>query len=189
MPIRGTATPSPSSLTRERLLSAHAASRATRVVYIRKPVVLPGSSSSSQYHPSVVAVQSGGRSPSGFVFHGSKVDAAPGSGNGDDQFTAYLGRPGSPYSTGAFIHCFLGKVVDPSGWLLGSYNGTTAPETLYFAEYRNKGIGAMSKNRVILPGYRLIKKASEASVFTVDSFINGGQWLPDTSLKYVPGLF
>ncbi|KAG9458337.1 hypothetical protein H6P81_002845 [Aristolochia fimbriata] len=105
----------------------------------------------------------------------------------DRQAVAYLGRPGGEYSTVVFIYCFLDRVVSPQGWLPAGANESVL-RTLYYGEFQNRGPGASTVKRVTWPGFRVIRQASEARKFTVASFIDGKQWLPQTTVKFDAGL-
>uniref|UniRef100_M8BPX2 Pectinesterase n=1 Tax=Aegilops tauschii TaxID=37682 RepID=M8BPX2_AEGTA len=101
-------------------------------------------------------------------------------------FRTYLGRPWKQYSRTVFIQSELDSVVDPAGWL--AWDGTFALDTLYYAEYQNTGPGAGTSGRVSWMGYRGVISASEASTFTVGSFIDGDVWLAGTSIPFSGGL-
>ncbi|KAJ8545022.1 hypothetical protein K7X08_017605 [Anisodus acutangulus] len=48
------------------------------------------------------------------------------------------------YSTTVFMHTTMASFIDPKGWLPSV--GTTAPDTIFYAEYKNFGPGAVTKN-------------------------------------------
>ncbi|KAK3429962.1 hypothetical protein EUGRSUZ_E01455 [Eucalyptus grandis] len=68
------------------------------------------------------------------------------------------------------------------------WSGNFALKTLFYAEYMNIGPGSSTKNRMKWGGYQIITCASEASKFTVGSFIAGNSWLPATSVPFTSGL-
>ncbi|XP_042485610.1 pectinesterase-like [Macadamia integrifolia] len=98
----------------------------------------------------------------------------------------YLGRPWKVYSTTIFMESWLGSLVNPSGWL--PWVGNTAPNTIFYAEYQNLGPGSPTKNRVKWKGLKLWLSASQASKFTVNSFIGGGKWIYSAGVPYKGGL-
>lgn len=102
----------------------------------------------------------------------------------------YLGRPWRNHSHVVFMQSFLSSIVHPSGWV--PWNKSVVVEqttlTVLYGEYNNWGPGAKLSQRVKWPGFHVIKDASEARMYTVDSFINGSHWLPKSRVMYKPGL-
>jgi pectinesterase len=115
-----------------------------------------------------------------------KVAAASDLAAVQSSFRTYLGRPWQQYSRTVYLQSELDSVVDPAGWL--EWNGNFALDTLYYGEYQNTGPGAGTSKRVAWKGYRVISSASEASTFTVGSFIDGDVWLAGTSIPFSTGL-
>lgn len=115
-----------------------------------------------------------------------KVAAASDLAAVQSSFRTYLGRPWKQYSRTVYLQSELDSVVDPAGWL--EWDGTFALDTLYYGEYQNTGAGAATSKRVAWKGYRVITSASEASTFTVGSFIDGDVWLAGTSIPFSTGL-
>ncbi|KAF0888092.1 hypothetical protein E2562_010800 [Oryza meyeriana var. granulata] len=115
-----------------------------------------------------------------------KVAAASDLAAVQSSFKTYLGRPWKQYSRTVFMQSELDSVVNPAGWL--EWSGNFALDTLYYGEYQNTGPGASTSTRVKWKGYRVITSASEASTFTVGSFIDGDVWLAGTSVPFSVGL-
>ncbi|KAJ7977600.1 Pectinesterase [Quillaja saponaria] len=90
-------------------------------------------------------------------------------------FKTFLGRPWKEYSRTVFLKSYIDDLVDPAGWL--EWNGTFALSTLYYGEYMNRGPGSNTSARVTWSGYRVINSSTEASKFTLGSFIQGNDWL------------
>lgn len=86
---------------------------------------------------------------------------------------SYLGRPWKEYSRTVVMESTLGDFIQPEGWM--PWDGDFALNTLYYAEYANRGPGARTTARVNWRGFRVIGR-KEASQFTVGSFIQGGNW-------------
>ncbi|KAI7980846.1 putative pectinesterase/pectinesterase inhibitor 7 [Camellia lanceoleosa] len=84
--------------------------------------------------------------------------------NGTTQ--TYLGRPWKPYSRTVYMQSFLDYLINPAGW--AAWSRTFALDTLYYAEYNNRGLGSSSANRVTWPGYHVIN-ATYAVNFTVSN--------------------
>ncbi|GAB2277727.1 hypothetical protein Dimus_012430 [Dionaea muscipula] len=96
----------------------------------------------------------------------------------------YLGRPWKNYSTTVFMESYMGALIDPQGWL--PWVGNSAPPTIFYGEYSNRGPGASTKRRVKWVGVRNLAQ-NQASKFTVDPFIQGNQWI-SAGVHYNPGL-
>ncbi|XP_047332029.1 pectinesterase 3-like [Impatiens glandulifera] len=97
--------------------------------------------------------------------------------------TTYLGRPWKKYATTVVMQSQIGSLLDPRGWSPWEKN-VEPPNTIYYAEYQNTGPGANTTNRVKWGGYKASITATEASRFTVNSFINGNSWLPATTVPF-----
>ncbi|XP_009614349.3 probable pectinesterase/pectinesterase inhibitor 46 [Nicotiana tomentosiformis] len=94
----------------------------------------------------------------------------------------FLGRPWKNYSTTVITSTTMASFIDPTGWL--PWVGTTAPDTIFYAEYKNFGPGAVTKNRVNWKGLKLNITSKEASKFSVQKFIQGDKWLPSTGVSF-----
>lgn len=70
----------------------------------------------------------------GYVFLNCKLTAE----DGVDQ--VYLSRPWRPYAQAVFIHCELGEHIHPAGW--HNWGKTDAEQTVFYAEFQNRGAGA-----------------------------------------------
>ncbi|GLJ38644.1 hypothetical protein SUGI_0787820 [Cryptomeria japonica] len=117
----------------------------------------------------------------GFVFNGCSVD---GTEDYMKDFRAnpsihmvYLGRPWKMYSRTVFLNSYLGNVIRPEGWM--AWNGTFALDTLFYGEFQNHGPGAEISGRV--PWCNQISQKN-VGMYTVQSFIQGQQWLPSTQI-------
>ncbi|KAI3664843.1 hypothetical protein L6452_43452 [Arctium lappa] len=97
----------------------------------------------------------------------------------------YLGRPWKNHSTTVYANNMMGSLIHPNGWL--PWVGTTAPNTIFYAEFANYGPGAVTKNRVTWKGLKFITK-KQASKFSVKSFIEGDKWIKATGVPYKSGL-
>uniref|UniRef100_A0A1S4AA64 Pectinesterase n=2 Tax=Nicotiana TaxID=4085 RepID=A0A1S4AA64_TOBAC len=94
----------------------------------------------------------------------------------------FLGRPWKNYSTTVFMQSNLGDFIHPTGWM--PWVGTTAPNTIFYAEYNNVGPGANTKNRVNWKGLKLSLTSKIVSKFTVKPFIQGDKWLPAAGVPF-----
>ncbi|XP_042503682.1 pectinesterase/pectinesterase inhibitor PPE8B-like [Macadamia integrifolia] len=99
----------------------------------------------------------------------------------------YLGRPWRRYSRTVFMQSYMSSVVSPKGWL--EWEGQEDfNKTLFYAEYKNYGLGANLSLRVKWPGFHAINDDAQADIFTVSKFIHGNSWLPSTGVNYTGGL-
>lgn len=125
---------------------------------------------------------------SGFVFQNCNVTVSPEIGpSSRDKVMVFLGRPWRSYSTVVFVESFLDNVVQPEGWLAWSKMSTSV-NLLFYAEYKNRGAGADTSKRVNWPGYHVLHDETEVENFTVENFIDGTKWLPETGIPFRTGL-
>ncbi|XP_020680042.1 pectinesterase 1-like [Dendrobium catenatum] len=99
----------------------------------------------------------------------------------------FLGRPWKNYSTTVIMKSEIGSVVDPAGWLAW-LPGVVPPDTINYAEYENTGPGAGVAGRVRWVGYRPAIGVDEASKYSVASFLDGEEWIPEAGVEYEPNL-
>ena len=97
----------------------------------------------------------------------------------------YLGRPWKEYSRTVIMESTLGDFVNPAGWY--PWAGNFALNTLYYAEYGNRGPGANTNRRVKWKGFKVINR-NEALQFTVGRFLLGDRWIRATGVPYLSGL-
>ncbi|KAL3725334.1 hypothetical protein ACJRO7_030359 [Eucalyptus globulus] len=122
----------------------------------------------------------------GMSFIGCTFAAAPDLIPVQPLFQTFLGRPWRNFSTTVIMQSYIGDLVDPAGW--SEFDGPRGLDTLFYGEYQNRGPGANTSGRVKWAGYHIISNSTVASQFTVESFIQGSQWLNDTGFPYYPGL-
>jgi len=101
------------------------------------------------------------------------------------QIRSYLGRPWKEFSRTVIMESTIGDLIQPAGWL--EWAGNFALDTLYYAEYANQGPGAATAGRVKWKGYKVITNRKEALQFTVGPFIQGNQWLGNSTVPYYLG--
>ncbi|KAF9685364.1 hypothetical protein SADUNF_Sadunf03G0046900 [Salix dunnii] len=105
------------------------------------------------------------------------------SASGNVTAPTYLGRPWKDYSTTVIMQSDIGSFLKPSGWI-SWVSGVDPPATIFYAEYLNTGPGANVDGRVKWAGYKPALTADEAGKFAVDSFVQGSEWLPATSVTF-----
>ncbi|KAF7813966.1 Pectinesterase 3 [Senna tora] len=115
---------------------------------------------------------------SGIIIQNSVISAL-------DDLTAptYLGRPWKNYSTTVFMHSDIAGFLSPLGWTEW-YPNVEPPSSIFYAEYQNTGAGSSVAQRVKWAGYKPSLSEDEAGRFTVQSFIQGTEWLPQTDVEF-----
>ncbi|CAI0439232.1 unnamed protein product [Linum tenue] len=98
----------------------------------------------------------------------------------------YLGRPWKAYATTVVMESQLGDLIQPEGWK--PWAGSMFLDTLYYAEYGNRGPGASTARRVTWKGVHSVLSRSDAMRWTVDSFIQGREWVANTGANVIYGL-
>lgn len=99
----------------------------------------------------------------------------------------YLGRPWKEFSTTVIMQSKIGAFLDPVGWK-GWVANVDPPISIFYAEYQNSGPGSNVDNRVKWAGYRSTLSDVDAGKFTVETFIQGHDWLPNATVSYEPAL-
>ncbi|KAK2990203.1 hypothetical protein RJ640_014655, partial [Escallonia rubra] len=94
----------------------------------------------------------------------------------------YLGRPWRPFATVVIMQSFLGDVIDLKGWHTWN-DEASAPESVYYGEFQNRGPGAPIMQRVSWEKHKVMN-SSEAEKFTVRNFINGDSWIAPTNIPF-----
>lgn len=122
--------------------------------------------------------------PTGLVIHNCRI--VPEQKLFPDRFKikSYLGRPWKEFSRTVIMESTLADFIQPTGWL--PWAGTFGLDTLYFAEYGNKGPGARTEQRVKWRGYHVINR-NEAAQFTAGKFLGGDKWLSSAGVPFLLG--
>ncbi|XP_073310983.1 pectinesterase 3-like [Primulina huaijiensis] len=93
--------------------------------------------------------------------------------------SAYLGRPWKDYSTTIVMQSNIGGFLCPLGWSPWVQN-LVPPSTIFYAEYQNTGPGSSIELWVKGAGYKPSLTAAQTAKYNMQSFIQGGSWLPAT---------
>lgn len=98
----------------------------------------------------------------------------------------FLGRPWKMYARTVVMESTLADFIQPAGWM--PWAGNFALDTLYYAEYANRGPGANTARRVKWKGFHVITNRNQALQFTAAPFIQANLWLRATGVPYLLGL-
>ncbi|XP_030496988.2 probable pectinesterase/pectinesterase inhibitor 51 [Cannabis sativa] len=93
----------------------------------------------------------------------------------------FLGRPWKEYSRTVFVHCNLEALITPQGWMPWSQD--FALKTLFYGEFDNSGPGSDLSQRV---SWSSRIPAEHVSVYSVQSFIQGDDWIPSNYDGFFP---
>lgn len=88
----------------------------------------------------------------------------------------FLGRPWKEYSRTVYIHCNMDALITPQGWM--PWTGDFALKTLYYGEFENSGPGSVTSQRV---NWSSQIPADRVFTYSVQSFIQGNDWIPTSS--------
>ncbi|KAJ4823269.1 hypothetical protein Tsubulata_028445 [Turnera subulata] len=97
----------------------------------------------------------------------------------------YLGRPWKPYARTVVMESQLADFIQPEGWM--PWQGESFENTLFYAEYGNRGPGAVTGKRVPWKNLHFMNR-NEALQYTVGAFLQGGAWIRNTGVPALMGL-
>ncbi|KAK9726468.1 hypothetical protein RND81_05G217500 [Saponaria officinalis] len=148
-------------------------------IYVRKPM-------SNQANTVTAQGRSDPNENTGIIIHDSIIEADSDLRPVQGSVKTYLGRPWQMYSRVVVMKSNIDRVISPAGW--AQWSGDFALRTLYYGEYMNVGVGAVTSGRVKWPGYHVITSPTEAGEFTVGNFLGGDNWIPSTGVPFTSGL-
>ena len=92
----------------------------------------------------------------------------------------YLGRPWRSYAKTVFINCILPEQIIPEGW--SNWENPANEKTVFYAEYKSKGAGANTLQRVQW-SHQLTD--AEAKEYTIEKiFLHNNSSVPDEANWY-----
>ncbi|KAL1556031.1 pectinesterase [Salvia divinorum] len=147
-------------------------------VVIQKSSILVRKPLKGQYNTITAQSRADPHCPTGIVVQSSTIREA-------EDLTGvrtFLGRPWRPYASVVFMQNVMSKMIDPKGWT--PWDPPTTTDTVFLAEYDNKGDGAETKDRVNWKGVKPKLSYKEAGWFTVGYFLKGNDWLPAAQVPY-----
>ncbi|KAE8723227.1 cation transport regulator-like protein 2-like [Hibiscus syriacus] len=98
----------------------------------------------------------------------------------------YLGRPWRKFSTTVIMESTLGDLIRPEGWT--PWAGSAFEDTLYYAEYNNRGPGANLVRRVNWKGYHKIDRNTAMTFAPQPFLLSRENWLPATGIPYIANM-
>ncbi|XVF28284.1 hypothetical protein REPUB_Repub15cG0016700 [Reevesia pubescens] len=125
------------------------------------------------------------REVSALVLQNCTISGAPDYIPLKEKSKAYLGRPWKEYSRTIIMQSQIDDIIAPEGYL--PWYGNFALDTLWYAEFANRGPGAVQTQRVKWKGVKKISQ-TEAQQFTPGTFLRGDDWIPKSGVPYTPGM-
>ncbi|GAB2295237.1 hypothetical protein Dimus_029412 [Dionaea muscipula] len=119
--------------------------------------------------------------PGAIILHNCTIEADPEYYPVRMTNKAYLGRPWKLYSRTIVIQSFIDDSIAPEGWI--PWDGTFGLDTLFYAEYDNRGPGAVQSNRVSWVGIKNLTPR-QVQAFTPERFFKGRKWIRPTGAPY-----
>ncbi|XP_009761202.1 pectinesterase [Nicotiana sylvestris] len=116
------------------------------------------------------------------VLQNCDIRAEPAFTSTQPPIKAYLGRPWKEYSRTIIMQSYIDAFIDPEGW--APWNGNFALNTLFYAEYQNRGPGANIDKRVKWGGYKRNISPQEAEKYAPAHFIDQDNWIKKTGISY-----
>nr|GMD13380.1 pectinesterase-like [Ipomoea batatas] len=98
----------------------------------------------------------------------------------------YLGRPWKEYSRTVIMQSYIDGFIAPEGW--APWNGDFALDTLWYAEYQNRGSGSSTASRVKWNGYKKNISPDIAQQFTAGMYLDGDVWIKPSGIPYESGM-
>lgn len=149
------------------------------MIYMRKPL-------ESQQNVMTAQGRADKRETTGTVLQNCKILADDKLAPEKAKFKSFLGRPWKEYSRTVIMESEIGDHIQAEGWK--EWIGDKGLDTLYYAEFNNKGPGSNTKDRVKWGGYKILKR-DEALKFTVGPFLQGEDWLKAADVPVRFGMF
>ncbi|GAB2295239.1 hypothetical protein Dimus_029414 [Dionaea muscipula] len=98
----------------------------------------------------------------------------------------FLGRPWKPYSRTVVMQSFIDDAIAPEGWT--PWAGTIGLDTLFYAEYGNRGPGAVETNRVKWAGIKHLTPQQVEGFTPGKYYTSADAWIKSTGCPYTPDM-
>uniref|UniRef100_A0ACD5VPH5 Uncharacterized protein n=1 Tax=Avena sativa TaxID=4498 RepID=A0ACD5VPH5_AVESA len=122
----------------------------------------------------------------GFVLHRTRIVADESLASKSSTVKTFLGRPWKEYSRVIVIESIIDGFVHAQGYM--PWEGKNNLGTAFYGEFGNVGSGANITARQEMKGFHVLNK-DKAKQFTVEHFLNGGEWIPESGTPVRLGLF
>ncbi|KAM0855108.1 hypothetical protein ACQ4PT_049987 [Festuca glaucescens] len=122
----------------------------------------------------------------GFILHRTRIVADDSLASKSSTVKTFLGRPWKEYSRVIVIESVIDGFVHQQGYM--PWEGKNNLGTAFYGEFGNVGNGANITAREEMKGFHVLNK-EKAKQFTVERFLNGGEWIPETGTPVRLGLF
>lgn len=124
------------------------------------------------------------RQPTALVLQNCSIVADPAYFPFRFQLKSYLGRPWKEFSRTIIMESFIDDLIQPEGWL--AWNGSFALDTLFYAEFNNRG---PASNKMLRAQWNGVKELPSSRVerFLPAKFIEGNTWVKSARIPYNPG--
>ena len=146
--------------------------------------------SATQFNAITAQGRKGPNMPTGIVIQNCNIFADPALEPRKFVIKSYLGRPWKAYARTIYLENDIGDFIDPLGWK--EWQGDLFLNTIFYAEYRNRGKGAVTaahNTRVKWGTVKILETPAEANPWTAGIFLPGGQlWLRESGVPHTLGL-
>ena len=122
----------------------------------------------------------------GFVLHRTRIVADDSLASKSSTVKTFLGRPWKEFSRVLVIESVIDGFVHAQGYM--PWEGKNNLGTAFYGEFGNVGSGANITARQEMKGFHVLTK-EKAKQFTVERFLNGAEWIPETGTPVRLGLF
>ncbi|KAK5691949.1 hypothetical protein LTR97_011120 [Elasticomyces elasticus] len=119
---------------------------------------------------------------SGYVFDSCYVTYT--STYGSSFGLSYLGRPYNNFSTAIYMNSYIDKHINAAGWQVWQTNNPQTSDVT-FAEFNNTGPGSWQAG-TSRASFATNLTATQASQYTLGSWIGDSSWIDMTAYNYVP---
>ncbi|XP_026419549.1 pectinesterase 2-like [Papaver somniferum] len=130
----------------------------------------------------------GSEKKTGIVLHNCSILATKELDRAKKNFSSYFGRPWRSYSTTVVMQSLIGDFISREGWSPWSKDDNKTLSTLTYIEYKNRGPGAKTKERVKWEGFKVYNNSKDVLKYTVRNFLKGTEWVPSTGVPFTADL-
>ncbi|KQK21364.1 putative pectinesterase/pectinesterase inhibitor 45 [Brachypodium distachyon] len=122
----------------------------------------------------------------GFVLHRTRIVAEERLAETSSTVKTFLARPWKEFSRTIVLESIIDGFVHPQGYM--PWEGKDNLGTAFYGEFANVGKGSNVTARQEMKGFHVLDK-EKAMQFTVEHFVNGAEWIPETGTPVRLGLF